>query len=472
MEHSKGRFNSTFGFLMAAIGSAVGLGNLWGFPYKMGAGGGFAFLLIYFVLAIFVGYPLILGEIALGRKTGKGAIEAYRKANSKFTINGWFETIVPFLLICFYCTFGGYVIKYMIANLGDIFGASWGIGGTNPGDFFGAFISSGTPAILYGMLFLGITVVIVLGGVSGGIEKFSKFAMPALFIMLVITVIRSCTLPGASEGLAYIFKPNFDVFKGLGWLNVLALAGSQMFFSLSIAAGVLIAYGSYFSKDSSLERSALVIPVADTTVALLSAMAVMPAVFATGLEPGAGPGLLFVSLQTVFQGMGSTGPLFGFLFYLLVFFASVTSSISMMEGGISAMLDAAEKKGRKGNRSVYTLIMGIIALAGSTLVSADGLGSTGFWNPLTAVLGPESGKCWLDVFDLGAEGLLMPLGGLLMAIMFGWTRRGYIDDEIELNGPFKSKKFVDVCFRWIGPVFMIFILIVQLDSFFNFTDKF
>ncbi|MGF6376453.1 NSS family neurotransmitter:Na+ symporter [Clostridiales Family XIII bacterium PM5-7] len=464
-QQHKGKFNSTFGFLMASIGSAVGLGNLWGFPYKMGANGGFAFLLIYLILAVFVGYPLIMGEIALGRKTGKAAIEAYREADSRFTINGWFETIVPFLLICFYCTFGGYVIKYCIANLGNLFGASWGMGDADSGAYFGEFISSGAPAILYGVFFLILTVLIVLGGVSGGIERFSKFAMPALFIMLVVVVIRACTMDGAMGGLEFMFKPNFDVFKGTGWMKVLGQAGSQMFFSLSLASGCLIAYGSYLSKDSNLERNSVIIPIADTTVAILAGMAVMPAVFSSGLEPSGGPGLLFVSLQSVFNSMGTSGPIFGSLFYILVFFAALTSSIGMMEGGIAAMMDARIKKGKKANRTVLTLIMGAVALAGSTLVSADALGGADFWRPF--------GQAdWLSVFDLGAEGILMPLGGLLMAIMLGWTRRNYLDDEMAQGGSFHTRPFVRVCLRYIAPIFMIFILVVQVNSFFGFTDLF
>lgn len=473
MDHNKGKFNSTFGFLMASIGSAVGLGNLWGFPYKMGTGGGFAFLLIYLLMVVFVGYPLVLGEIALGRKTQRAAIEAYRLADRRFTINGIFETIVPFLLICFYCTMGGYVIKYMIANLGDMFNAGWGTGRGDSGAYFNEFIQS-TPAILFGILFLILTVIIVIGGVSGGIENFSKFAMPALFVMLVIVVIRSCTLPGAGEGLAFIFKPSLEPFRDGGWARVLGQAGSQMFFSLSIASGCLIAYGSYLEKDSNLERNALIIPIADTSVAILAAMAVMPAVFATGLEPGAGPGLLFVSLQTVFNSMGSFGPIFGFLFYALVFFAALTSSIGMMEGGVSAMLDAQTKKGKKANRTAMTLIMAAVALAGSTLVSVDALGNAGLWNPLNAILKPEpeNMKVWLDVFDLGAEGILMPLGGLLMAIMLGWTRKDYIADEVRLGSSYKSRSFVNLCFRYIAPVFMFLLLLVQIDSFINFTNIF
>lgn len=465
MKHNKGKFNSTFGFLMASIGSAVGLGNLWGFPYKMGAGGGFAFLLIYLVLAIVVGYPLILGEIALGRKTGKGTIEAHHMANPRFTFNGWFEAIVPFLLICFYCTFGGYVIKYFFANLGDVFGASWGINGADSSEYFTKFITDTVPAILFGLLFLTLTIIIVIGGIAGGIEKFSKLAIPALFIMLLIVVVKSCTMPGAFEGLAFIFKPNFEVFKGTGWLTVLALAGSQMFFSLSIAAGCLIAYGSYLEKGSNLERNAIIIPIADTIVAILASMAVMPAVFSAGLEPNGGPNLLFVSLQTVFNGMGKVGPFFGSLFYLLVFFAALTSSIAMMEGGVSAMLDAHIKKGKHPSRIKVTLIMGFVALVGSTLVSADALGASGFWHPFKQ-------STWLDVFDLGAEGILMPLGGFFMAIMLGWTRSNYLDDEILDGSSYRTKKFTHICIKYIAPIFMFFIIIVQLNSFFGHPIKF
>lgn len=470
---SKGGFNSTFGFLMASIGSAVGLGNLWGFPFKMGVSGGFGFLILYLILAVIVGYPIMLGEITLGRKTGKGAIEAYRAADSRFAFNGVIETIVPFCLICFYCALGGYVIKYMLANLGDIFGASWGVGDMAAGDFFGGFITSGAPAIVFTLIFLVLTVLIVMGGVSGGIEKFSKIAMPALFIMLVIVVVRACTLPGAVAGLEFMFKPNFEPFEGMGWLKVLGTAGSQMFFSISLASGCLIAYGSYLGKDSNMEQNAVIIPVADTAVAILAGMAVMPAVFAAGIEPGGGPGLLFVSLQAVFQGMGSSGPIFGFIFYLLVFFAAISSSIGMMEGAVATMMDATEKKGKKPNRLTTSLVFAIVPLVGSLIVTADGLGGTGMWNPFFIFLGEDCGKCWLDFFDFFAEGLLMPLGALFMSIIFGWTRRGYLDDEVELNGhAYKSKAFCNFCFRWLIPPLMFGLLLVQLNSFFGFTTLF
>ncbi len=458
---NKGKFGSHFGFLMASIGSAVGLGNLWGFPYKMGVGGGFAFLLLYVVLVIFVGYPLMIGEIALGRKSDKAAIRAYKSVNPKFTAAGWFCCIAPFLLLCFYATFGGYVIRYLLANLGDLFNLSFGIGGSDSANFFNNFVGSGLQAMFYGWVFLGVTVFIVVRGIKDGIEGFNKFAMPALFVMLLIVVIRSCTLPGASKGLAFIFKPDFSVFKGWGWLKVLGLAGSQMFFSLSLASGAIIAYGSYMNKDDDIEQSSLIIPFADTLAALLAAMAVMPAVFAFGLEPSGGPGLLFVSLQTVFSNMGSSGPLFGSLFYLLVLFAAVSSSIAMMEGGVSSMMDADIFKNTKNKRLKVTLIMALIGFVGSGLVSYDALGSSGLFHPF----GQSS---WLDVFDLMAEGLFMPLSGFMMTILLGWIEPDYVDDELALSGSFKTRPFYRFSMKYLATIFLFFILLVQLNQFFHF----
>ena len=460
---NKGNFKSNFGFLMAAVGSAVGLGNIWGFPYKMGANGGFAFLLIYIILAIVAGYPLMLAEISLGRKTRKAAVEAYRTAHPKFTINGVFATIVPFFLLCFYCVLGGIVIRYMLANLGDIFHASWGVHGQASDAFFGGFISNMGGMMLFTALFLLMTSYVVFRGIENGIEKFCSIGMPLLALMLIITDIRCCTLPGASGGLNFMFKPDFSVFAGTGWFKVFATAGSQMFFSISLASGALIAFGSYMKKEDDMEKSAMLVPFLDTIAALLAGLAVIPAVFSAGIEPSGGPGLLFVSLQTVFDSMGPVGPFFGFIFYLLVFVAAFSSSIGMMEGGISAIMDWQIKKGQGPNRFKVTALISITTLIGAALVSLDQLGgNAGMWKPFG--LGS-----WLDVFDLGAEGILMPLGGLICAILFGWVRRGYLDDEIQKSSDYKTKGFVNFCLRYIIPVFMALIVFVQISTFF-FSD--
>lgn len=457
-ESHKGQFGSNFGFLMAAIGSAVGLGNLWGFPYKMGANGGFAFLLLYLVLVVFVGYVIMMSELALGRSTGKGVIGAYKSLSDKYAFIGWMGVIAPWLILSFYSMLGGYCIKYAVANLGDLFGASWGVGGMDSGEYFGAFTSDMLQTVIFSLIFVFLTVLIVRSGVSGGIEKFTSIAMPALFVMLVIVIIRSVSLPGASEGLAFMFKPNWEAFQGAGWIRVLAVAGGQMFFSLSLGMSIMITYGSYIPKDQNLERSALVIPLADTLIAVMAGLATMPAVFATGLKPGAGPGLLFVTLQTVFDSMGAVGPFFGFLMYLLVFIAAITSSISLLEGTVAVVMDKYIEKGKKFNRKTITTVMGITIAITASLVSMDGLGANGF---------PQffGQGCWLDAIDLIAEGILMPLGACYMAIIIPTS---LVDKEATLNGAqFKTKGFYDFCIKFIAPIMMVLVLLGQMDGFFG-----
>lgn len=457
-ENHKGQFGSRLGFLMAAIGSAVGLGNLWGFPYKMGANGGFAFLLLYLVLVIFVGYVILITELSLGRKTGKGIVGAYEALSKKYAFIGWMGAIAPWLILSFYSMLGGYCIKYAIANLGDLFGASWGINGQDSGEYFGAFTTDMLQTSIFSLIFVILTVIIVKGGVSGGIEKFSSIAMPSLFVMLVIVIIRSVTLPGASEGLAFMFKPDWSAFEGTGWITVLSVAGGQMFFSLSLGMAIMVAYGSYLPKTENLEKCALVIPFADTVVAIMAGLATMPAVFAAGLEPGQGPGLLFITLQTVFNSMGSFGPLFGFILYALVFIAAITSSISLLEGISAVAMDKAIEKGKAPNRKKIVTIIGISIAITSVLVSLDGLGANGF---------PQffGQGCWLDAIDLISEGILMPLGACYCAIVIPTV---WVDEEVTLNGAkFRTKSFYDFCIKFVAPVMMVIILLGQLDTFFG-----
>ena len=449
-QQNKGRFDSNFGFLMASLGSAIGLGNLWGFPYKMGLGGGFAFLVIYLILLLAVGYPLVLSEIAIGRKSQKAAIEAFTEVNPSFKFNGILQTAVPFFLIAFYCTFGGFVLKYLFISLGMFGGNRF-----DPGETFGNTLANAS-SVVWVIIFLALTVIIVLGGVSGGIERFCKVAMPALFIMLVIIVIRACTLPGAGAGLAFLFKPH--AFEA-GFFETIKLAGSQMFFSLSLSSGCLIAYGSYLDKKADLEKDAAIITIGDTTAALLAGLAVMPACAAYNIEFAAGPGLLFVSMPTIFNEMAG-GAFFAFLFWLLVFFACLSSSIGMMEGGISAILDSRIKAGKPVNRFGVTMIMGGWALIGNLMTTLDGLGAreTFSW------FRPFGIPTVLDFWDVLAEGILMPLTGLIMAILLGWVVPHYIDDEVESSSPFKSKGLFNFCIKWLGPIFMALIVYGQIHS--------
>ncbi|MEG1164179.1 MAG: sodium-dependent transporter, partial [Anaerovoracaceae bacterium] len=460
-QEKKGQWGSNFGFLMAAVGSAVGLGNLWGFPYKMGNNGGFAFLLLYLLLVVFVGFIIMMAELSLGRKSRKGVVGAYESLGKKYKFVGWMGVAAPFLIMSFYTMLGGYCIKYAVANFGDMFGASWGVNGAASDTFFSNFYGDQFQSVLYTLIFIVLTILIVRAGVSSGIEKFTKIAMPALFIMLVIIIARSVTMPGAGAGLEFMFKPNFEVFKGLGWVTVLATAGGQMFFSLSLGMGAMITYGSYLSKKESLERNSFIIPIADTTIAIMAGLAVMPAVFASGLDPAGGPGLLFVTLQSVFASMGAAGPFFGFLLYVLVFIAAITSSISLLETVSAVVTDKREDQGKATNRNAVVIIIGLLMAVEAVFVSIDGLGTNG----LPQILGQG---CWLDTFDLVSEGILMPLGALFMAIIFGWIKPGYLNEEIRSSeGDFRTQKFFQFCIKWVVPPIMLLILVGQIDTFFK-----
>lgn len=458
--HHREAWGSNLGFLMATIGSAVGLGNMWGFPYKLGVNGGFGFLLLYLVLLVFAGYVLIMTELSLGRHTGQSVALAYTKIRKQYAFVGWMSVLVPFLIMGFYCYLGGYCIKYTFANLGDLFGASWGVGGVDGPDYFGALAGDQLQSAIWTAIFSLIVIVIVSFGVKRGIERFNKIAMPALFIMLVIVIIRSVTLPGASAGLSFLFKPNFEVFAGTGWISVLAAAGGQLFFSLSIAMGILVTYGSYLDKNQDLEKNSFIIPIADTLVAIMAGLAIFPAVFAEGQDPAGGVGLLYMTLQTVFNHMGGFGPFFGMLFYALVAIAAITSAMSVLEAIIGSFIDIGINKGKGNQRKKLAWGFGIATTIIGILVACDGLGS---------YFPPMFGKfCWVDGFDLISEGILMPIGAFLTTIFFGWIDRDVLPNEVRIGSDFKTEKFYRFCIRWVAPLFTLLVLLGQLDTFFGF----
>ena len=479
MEERKG-FGSNFGFLMAAVGSAVGLGNIWGFPNKMGANGGFTFLVIYLILAACCGIIVMVGELALGRKTGRGAVGAYQVLSKKFKWLGWLGILSAFLILFFYCALGGYCIKYVVLNVGDLFGASFGSNGLNGAEVFGAFMGNQMEAVIYGLIFVLLTMIIVMGGIGGGIEKVCSVGMPALFIILLICIIRACTLPGAVDGLKYMFVPGWALENGVikeapDFLTVLATAGGQMFFSLSLGMGAMITYGSYLHKKENIEKNALLIVIMDTLVALMAGLCVIPGRFA--LDPtGAlgGPSLLFVTMQNVFHKM-PLGALFGILFYLLVVFAAISSSISLLEVIVAHFCDKARDAGKGDKRKVYSLIAAVFVGLGCILICVDSLGGAGI-SPFN-ILGIEKDvngnlptwcDCWLDFFDCISEGILMPLGALLMCLCIGWELGPkMVDDECCLEGQsFKMKGFFNICVKFITPLCMILVLYGQIKEFF------
>ena len=477
MEERKG-FGSNFGFLMAAVGSAVGLGNIWGFPNKMGASGGALFLILYLVLAVLCGFIVMVGELALGRKTGQGAVGAYKVLSKKFSWMGWLGILSAFFILFFYCALGGYCIKYTVLNVGDLFNAGFGSNGLTGAEIFGNFMGNPAEAIIYGLIFVALTMIIVMGGIGGGIEKVCSVGMPCLFVALIICIIRSCTLPNAVDGLKYMFVPGWAVANGVidkapNFFEVLSTAGGQMFFSLSLGMGAMITYGSYLDKKEHLEKNAILIVVMDTLVALMAGLCVIPGRFALDPEGAlGGPSLLFVTMQNVFHKMGAVGPIFGILFYLLVVFAAISSSISLLEVVVAHFVDKAREAGKGDKRKTYTLIAAVAVGVGCILVCADSLGNAGIapWQ----LLGLESysgwNDCWLDFWDMLSEGVMMPLGALLMSLMIGWEiGPEVVKEECEATPGHKmgSYGFFKICVKVITPLCMLFILYGQVASFFG-----
>ena len=480
MEERKG-FGSNFGFLMAAIGSAVGLGNIWGFPNKMGANGGFTFLIIYLILAACCGFIVMMGELALGRKTGRGAIGAYKVLSKRFKWLGWLGVLSAFLILGFYCALGGYCLKYVTLNVGNLFHAGFGTGTLDGAGVFGALMANQGEAVIYGLIFVALTMIIVMGGVGGGIEKVCSVGMPALFVMLVICIIRSCTLEGASDGLKYMFVPGWALANGVikeapDFFSVVSTAGGQMFFSLSLGMAAMITYGSYLDKKENLQKNAIIIVVMDTLVALMAGLCVIPGRFA--LDPTGklgGPSLLFVTMQNVFDRMGAAGPIFGILFYLLVVFAAVSSSISLLEAVVAHFVDKARDEGKGDKRKLYSLIGAIGAGILCVIVCLDALGNAGI-SPAD-ILGmrvdpsdevPTWSADWLDFFDCIAEGILMPLGALLMSIMYGWELGPeVVHAEATREGQkFGAYGWFRICIKYITPLAMLLVLYGQIKEFF------
>ena len=480
MEERKG-FGSNFGFLMAAIGSAVGLGNIWGFPNKMGANGGFTFLIIYLILAACCGFIVMMGELALGRKTGRGAIGAYKVLSKRFKWLGWLGVLSAFLILGFYCALGGYCLKYVTLNVGNLFHAGFGTGTLDGAGVFGALMANQGEAVIYGLIFVALTMIIVMGGVGGGIEKVCSVGMPALFVMLVICIIRSCTLEGASEGLKYMFFPGWALANGVikeapNFFSVVSTAGGQMFFSLSLGMAAMITYGSYLDKKENLQKNAIIIVVMDTLVALMAGLCVIPGRFA--LDPTGtlgGPSLLFVTMQNVFDRMGAAGPIFGILFYLLVVFAAISSSISLLEAVVAHFVDKARDEGKGDKRKLYSLIGAIDAGILCVIVCLDALGNAGI-SPAD-ILGmrvdpsdevPTWSADWLDFFDCIAEGILMPLGALLMSIMYGWELGPeVVHAEATCEGQkFGAYGWFRICIKYITPLAMLLVLYGQIKEFF------
>ena len=479
MEQERGSWGTNFGFLMAAVGSAVGLGNIWGFPYKMGNNGGFAFLVVYLLLVVFVGAVVMLGELAIGRKTGLGAVGAYAAFSKKHKWVGGIGVAAAFFLLTFYNVLGGLVMRYMMGFLLQLIGVD-GFNGQEK-EFWGYILGDYGSMVFFHIVFIVSNIIIVMGGIQSGIEKFTTVAMPALFFMLLFVIIYVATQPGAGEGYAFMLTPNLEPLSSVqGFFNVVKTAAGQMFFSLSLGMGAMITYGSYLNKKEDLQKNSWIIPACDTTVAIMAACAVLPGCAAFGLDYASGPSLLFNTMQNVFLSMGTFGNLVGFLFYFLVYIAAVTSSISLFEVIVTWKLDQARERGKTASRTKIITIAACVSFALGLPVALDGLGAANAAVPAPyLILGmtPEqlaNGEvpmfidCWLDFFDVLSEGILMPLGALIMTVLIGWVyKTNFVKEECEISGHrYRLPKVYEACFRFITPIGVIIVLIGQLMDFF------
>ncbi|WP_150845954.1 MULTISPECIES: sodium-dependent transporter [unclassified Clostridium] len=433
---NRGQWASNIGFILAAAGSAVGLGNIWKFPYLAGANGGGAFVVIYLLMIVIIGSVIMLGEMAIGRNTHLSSVGAYKKLSEKWAFVGFIGVVVGFCILAFYSVIGGWVLNYIGKYL------IGGISGAEAGNYFSGFIASTTQPIVWHLVFMVLCCVIVLKGIAGGIEKASKFMMPALFILLVVIAIRSVTLDGAMEGIKFFIKPDFSKVT----IGTVMAALGQAFFSLSLGMGAIITYGSYLGNTENLEKNSVIIPAIDTVVALLAGFAVLPAVFAFGFEPGAGPSLMFITLPSVFDSM-PFGQFFGILFFILILFAALTSAISLLEVVVAFVIDTFKIE-RKKATIIISIILFFIGI------------------PCSLANGPVMkdvlifGYNFFDFMSFLAENLLMPLGGLLMCIFIGYVWGiDNISDEISCNGKyrFRSKPFFVIMIKYIAPV-LIFII--------------
>ena len=450
-QHKKrSSFSGKIGFVLSAAGASVGLGNIWRFPYLAAKYGGGIFLIVYIFLAMTFGYTMIITETALGRMTKKSPVGAYDSfGKSKWlSLGGWINAIIPILIVPYYSVIGGWVIKYLAEYLG---------GQTQlvaQDGYFGEFSSNGLSPEICFIVFSVIVIAIIYAGVQNGIERVSKFMMPILVVLSVIIAVYSVTRPGAFEGVKYFLVPNV---KNFSWMTVVTAMG-QMFYSLSIAMGILVTFGSYMRKETEIEAATEQVEIFDTAIAIMAGLMIIPAVFAfSGGDAAtlqAGPSLMFITIPKVFASMGF-GTLTGVMFFVLVLFAALTSSIALTESAVSTFEDEF-----KWSRKKSTTIIGLIIVSLGTL-SALGYG------PLAEVT--IIGMQFLDFFDFLTNTVMMPIAAiatcLLVSRVIGVEK---IEAEVTADGaPFKRKKIFAFMIRFLCPVFAAIILISSIANAFG-----
>ena len=443
-------FSGRLGFVLSAAGASVGLGNIWRFPYLAAKYGGGIFLLVYIVLALTFGYTMIVAETALGRMTKKSPVGAFARFGKScwLSFGGWINAVIPILIVPYYSVIGGWVIKYLVEYIK-------GNGTVLAGDgYFTSFISNGMSTELCFLVFTFFTLAIIYAGVRNGVERVSSMMMPVLVVLSVIIAIYSVTRPGAFEGVKYFLVPNPANFS---WMTVVAAMG-QMFYSLSIAMGILVTFGSYMKKDISIEDSTRNVEVFDTAIAIMAGLMIIPAVFAfSGGDPDtlqAGPSLMFITIPKVFASMG-LGTFVGILFFLLVLCAAVTSSIALTESAVSTFQDEL-----KWSRKKSTVIVGVIMVGLGTL-SSLGYGPLGFMKII--------GMQFLDFFDFLTNSVMMPIAAiatcLLVSRVIGVKQ---IEQEVLAGeAKFRRKKIFNFMIRYLCPIFAAIILVSSVANAFG-----
>ena len=442
---NRGQFTSSLGFILASAGSAIGLGNLWKFPYIAANSGGGIFLVFYILFVLLLGVPIMMAEMSIGRRTQLNAIGAYRKLNKKWTFVGGLGVLCAFVILSYYSVVGGWVTKYIVAF------ASGGNFGSDPAAYFNNFVASPVEPVVWHLVFMAFCAIVVVMGVVKGIEKMSKVLLPVLFVIVVVVAIRSVTLPGAGEGLKFLFVPDFSAISSFGDLgNAMVQAMGQVFFSLSLGMGITITYGSYLKKDTNIVKDTGIVVGLDSLAALLSGCAILPAVFALGFEPTAGVGLIFSILPAVFADM-PFGAFFGFLFFILVFIAAATSAISLLEVVAAYFIDNFHWSRKKA-----TIIM-------ASLMAFIGIFASLSMGPLSNVL--IGGMSIFEALEFLTDKLLMPISGMLMCVFVGhvWGTDALMQ-ELVIGSPsaIKLKKVLSVILKYIAPILILVILITGL----------
>lgn len=439
----KEKFGSKIGFILAAAGSAVGLGNIWRFPYLAAQYGGGFFLLVYLVLAVTFGFSLMVTEIAIGRRTGKSVIGAYKDMNKNFSFLGVLASLVPFIITPYYCVIGGWVLKYFVTFL-----TGNGTAAAGEGEFFSDFIGHAASPTIFFVIYALLTSIAVIAGVQKGIEKISKIMMPVLLVLIVVIAVYTMTLDGALEGVKYYLIPNFDDFSVAKLIKTIVGAMGQLFYSMSLAMGIMVTYGSYMRKEDSIEKSARQIEIFDTAIAFLAGLIIIPAAYAfsNGDTSSKGPGLMFITLPNVFKQMPG-GQIIGTLFFVLVALAALTSSISLLETLVSIVME----KFKFSRKSASAICIALILAVG--MLSVLGYSN---WSEVKII-----GMQFLDFFDYISNNIMMPIVAFITCILVGYiTKTSFVEEEI-LHGEetFKVRGMYRIMIRFVCPVCMIIILL-------------